>query len=212
MVCCVLRTSIQLYLCMDIAKQPMAKKRKEPMNPRIPIFPLLLLATLTLACGLLTPSVTSPGQTPTPAILPADTPAMSPTGQWIEKNGYGIQLMAAEKTSAPVLKSGSSTSFPVIISPAEGQIFVKITFELSVNGQLLGYTDLNDRVVLEVSQLMLVDSNTHTYMIFQDAGVSIILDINGTWSNDFVVYFSVPIESKGFKLQYRDLPQIDLGL
>jgi hypothetical protein len=179
------------------------------MNPRILVFPLLLIASLTLAWGLLTPSVVSPGQTPTPAILPADTSAMSPTGQWIEKNGYGIQLVAAEKTSAPVLKSGS---FPVMISPAKGQIFVKITFELSVDEQLLGYTDSNDRVLPEISQMILVDSNKKMYAFFQDGGISLILADTGTFSNDFVVYFPVPIESNGFRLQYRDLPQIDLGL
>lgn len=197
------------------------------MNPRILVVPLLLLATLTLACGLLSPSAAgmtpvSPNQTPTLALIPKGTftpvlkqpPMMYSTKPWIKKNGYGIQLLAAKRTSTSVLKAGSSASFPVLLSPAEGQIFIEVTFELSVNGQILGYTDLQNRVWPEVAQMVLVDSQAHACLMYQDPGVAITLaDTNPmTFSNDFTIYFSVPIESKGLKFQYRDLPQIDLGL
>jgi hypothetical protein len=213
-------------ITLDLSDQVLfiRKKREKPMNHRSSVALLLLPAILLLACKLLSPSAATitpaaPGQTSLVTSIPAvsstlavtQTPASYPTNLRVEKNGYGIQIVDVERTSASIYNTNTSS----LISPAEGNIFIKVTFELSENGKLLGAADMKThRIESEILRMNLVDSDTNIFTYLTDAGFQIILaNIDPvTFSNDFVIYFSVPIESKGFNLKYRDLPLIDLGL
>ncbi len=179
---------------------PPPTKTSEPTLTKLPPSPTVApQATSSLECKVnlipgtayLTPS---PNRTPEPNAV------------------YAIKVKSVDKvTSYSVLTGTGLPQVPRTVYPDTGYVFLKIAVEFYNNGVLAYPLDNTNRLRLSV-----VDSKDNVYQLAnQDyviLGTLICLDTGNAIYNHEIVYFAVPNGATGFKLRYRDLPLIDLGL
>jgi len=178
-----------------------------------------IAATLTVGAAAVKPAP-SPTEildrftTQTP-VLPVITltPSAFRPEELVQGNGYGIRVISVETTDS--FKSYDRTGLPMPLYPDPGDVFYKVTVGLFKNGVLL-FND--DEVHDEVHKLIVVDSTSRAYTVaddqhwvwegYIDTSKSKPEFITTSW----VLYFSIPPSATGLKLQYRDLPLIDLSI
>lgn len=182
---------------------------------------ILALAATLSACAMSSARPVSPisltGQTgstsipsaipvpPTPHAFPV-TPTVTTQREGSTSAGseYGIQLISVTKSSEPVL-IGFENNSPQYINPSVDHLFLMVSLDFYQNGRLLDYQQIGS----EPAQVTVVDSAGESYSSNQLYAV--VIENDGTW-HTAQVFFDVPEKSFGFKLQYRDLALIDLGL
>ena len=122
-------------------------------------------------------------------------------------NVYGIKVTRVRKTRS----CNRGNYIPSTASAPSGYTFLEIGIALFKNGDLLW----DEKELVELS---VVDSKGRTYASPYPSKETVLTfgvsfdSVGKMTRTNYVVYFEVPENSSGFKLQYRDLPLIDLGL
>jgi|WetSurMetagenome_2_1015567.scaffolds.fasta_scaffold62434_3 hypothetical protein len=181
---------------------------------------ILALAAMLSACAMSSARPVSPisltGQTgsasipsaipvpPTPQAFPV-TPTVTATreGSAISGSEYGIQLIGVTKSSEPVFLGIKNNSLQHL-NPSANHVFLKVTLDFYQHGERLA-GDLDS----EPAKVAVVDSTGESYA--SETIYNQVLADDGTF-HPAILYFDVPEKSFGFKLRYRDLTLIDLGL
>ena len=152
------------------------------------------------------PPVTSPPLetfTGTPALTQTPGPTSTPLAP-VFGEVYGIQVLRVEKTANYFYSDNNN--FPHVISPSAGNTFLEVDVVFYKQGVPLW--EPNERLGLSVT-----DSGKNVYQL-DNRDITIVgvdLGNGNVVVKDYVIYFSVPITASGFKLQYRNLPLINLG-
>jgi hypothetical protein len=142
---------------------------------------------------------------PTPQAFPV-TPTVTATreGSTISGSEYGIQLIGVTKSNKPVFL-GFKNNSPQYLNPSANHIILKVELDFYQNGKMLD----GQQIGSEPAKVAVVDSAGESYAC--DNIYLFVIENDGT-SHTAQVFFDVPEKSFGFKLQYRDLTLIDLGL
>jgi hypothetical protein len=187
-----------------------------------------IAATLTAEMPRMT---ISPSVTTAPEIRTTDTAIFEPSGSQTSTvssmqipkltstvlasvfgDVYGIEVITVEKVDS-YYASPSGPVMPVdTIYPEQGNIFLKLGIKFYKDG-----VEIQDQIAIEERlELSVIDTNGEVYSIANEDSVIVegyFNAINNTFTGtSLVVFFSVPFSSNGFKLQYRNLPLINLGL
>jgi len=182
---------------------------------------ILALAATLSACAMSSARPVSPvsltGQTgsasipsaipapPTPQAFPVTPTVTTPhEGSIISGSEYGIKLIGVTKSSEPVFL-GFKNNSPQYRNPSANHIFLKVELDFYQNGKMLDVFQIGS----EPAKVAVVDSAGESYSC--DNIYLFVIENDGT-SHTAQVFFDVPEKSFGFKLQYRDLALIDLGL
>jgi hypothetical protein len=171
----------------------------------------------TLTAGVPTATLT-PVPTATSTLSPTDTLTLTPTPDSQEQEllptptyvatvfgeVYGIEVVSVGKADSYFDNVGGLVQ---MVQPETGNVFLVVGFWLYKDGKFLEENQ-------ELSELSVMDSNGEVYKRV-DAGIiySVYTDKDGkNFAKSLIVRFSVPKDATGFRLRYRDLPLIDLGL
>ena len=108
------------------------------------------------------------------------------------------------KSNEPVFL-GFKNNSPQYRNPSANHIILKVELDFYQNGKMLD----GQQIGSEPAKVAVVDSAGESYAC--DNIYLFVIENDGT-SHTAQVLFDVPEKSFGFKLQYRDLALIDLGL
>lgn len=134
------------------------------------------------------------------------TPTVTTTreGSTVSGSEYGIQLIGVTKSSEPIFL-GFKNNSPQYRNPSINHVILKVELDFYQNGKMLD----GQQIGSEPAKVAVVDSAGASYSC--DNIYLFVIENDGT-SHTAQVFFDVPEKSFGFKLQYRDLALIDLGL
>lgn len=182
---------------------------------------ILALAATLSACAMSSARPVSPvsltGQTgsasmpsaipvpPTPQTFPV-TPTVTAAreGSAISGSEYGIKLISVTKSSEPVFL-GFKNNSPQYRNPSTNHVILKVELDFYQNGKMLDGLQIGS----EPAKVAVVDSAGESYSC--DNIYLFVIENDGT-SHTAQIFFDVPEKSFGFKLRYRDLALVDLGL
>jgi hypothetical protein len=161
---------------------------------------LLLLTVSFLLCHIFFSTAYSQQKTPTFQV-----------GKMVQGEIYGIKVIEAEKKSEYEDYDGRITPS----QPNHNLLVLIVKFYKNGN-------PLKESTVDEIFKLSIVDANGHRYSVplTESNELEFRYVVYGKDPEDAIkkegfsykVFFSVPKNSSGFKLQYQDLPKIVLGL
>jgi hypothetical protein len=170
-------------------------------------------ATLTKEASAVT-QASSSNETPEPALTglsrsPTITQSYttkaspSPEGNLDQGSEYAIRISGSEKANSYLDFSGR---FPTTVYADADRIFLQINIVLFNRGNPIWNQQ-------EFQELSVVDSKGETYPLKFVKLEGTVSEVGGVFNPDKgVTLFSVPKTTTGFRLRYRDLPLIDLGL
>jgi hypothetical protein len=150
------------------------------------------------------PTLTRIPSSPTAANARANTPTATLTRVWdlVQSGIYGIKVISVEKVYSFVLPSR-------FVYPESGQDFLQVEVEIYKDGVPLFDFKSQGQENLEFS---IADSKGQVYNVKYSAMMGAINSEGYFTPTHHKLVFTVPNVAAGFRLRYRDLPLIDLGL
>ena len=143
---------------------------------------------------------TLPRLPPSPTTTPVLTISLTAT---VQSSAYRLNVMGVKKVDS---YKGGTGVFLRDIYPDHGCVFLEIRVQIYKNGVLTLYEEQPDLSVVDSKGAVYLIANRDTRTGYGETGT-------GTFTpTHYIAYFSVPITATGFKLRYRDVPLIDLGI
>jgi uncharacterized protein YcfL len=176
-------------------------------------FLFVCISLLIAGCSADTDATTSDQSTTTTSSTSSTTTTaleitLTQTPTFIQGQEYGLKLLNIEKSSKEITTDVDKYGSNYIIPP-ENFTFIKVKIQIYRHGNLLSSNEIVSSN--EVQKISLIDSNASIFQV--SSSIHEWQLVNSEWQfSDILIVFSVPENGKGFKLLYRDLPLIDLGM
>lgn len=121
-------------------------------------------------------------------------------GEVVQGELYGLEVVKVRAKDSYL--SNGPTGLPKTVDAEAGYVFIEVMFRLLKEGEQVWQKE-------ELPKITLLDSTGTAFSPGEEFWL--VLDEEGGDFDEYILCYSVPVQSTGFQLQYRDLPLIELG-